>query len=261
MRLLSLWCPVVLGLLLGCGGPSGPGSAQRPSPEDDEDEVPAMTDVAALPTLGDYLPPLDKGRIEIAVPEGWYVPPASSKYVVRFQPTETIKYPCVVVTAEDYQEGGISTVTRKNAREFADQVASSLKKERSAVQPFEVGGFIGVAYRKRGKEPQSVSKILELFYLDTVVAGRKYSIHLRSREGSLEMDQPFLYTVVGGIKFAGLKTSPRPEEKKVKEDDQEQAEEKPAEEAEETEKAEKKPEKKVNGELDLDKLDELLKKE
>lgn len=254
MRPLFVWCPVVLGLLLGCGGPAGQGSAEKRDPVDEPAADPVTTDVAALPKLGDYLPPLDKGRIEVAVPEGWYVPPASSKYVVRFQPSETVRYPCVVVTAEDCREGGISTVTRENVGEFAEQVASSLKKERSAVRPFEVGDFVGVAYRKRGKEPHSVSKILELFYLDTVVAGRRYSIHLRSSEGSLETDRPFLYTVVGGIKFAELKASAPPEETKVKEDSRERAEEKPAEEVE------KKP-KKSGGELDLDKLDELLKKE
>ncbi|NQT12008.1 MAG: hypothetical protein HQ582_04635 [Planctomycetes bacterium] len=272
-----VWCPVILGLLLGCEGPSGQGSAEKraaasASSEPNESDRPEMVDPGELPKLGDYLPPLDKGRIEVAVPEGWYVPPANTKkYVVRFQESPTERYPSVVVTAEDYEGEGISTVTRTNVRTFADQIASALKKEKSAVQPFEVGRFVGVAYRKRGRESQSVSKIIELFYLDTVVAGRKYSVHLRSSGGSLEEGQPYLYAVVAGIKFAELESSAQPEKKEVKEEApeepgkgegpheekkaEEQAGEKPAE------KAEKKPKKTGDGELDLDKLDELLKKQ
>jgi len=111
-----VWPAIVLGLLAGCGAPSDQGSAANRSSA-------ANADVAKerdLPKLGDYLPPLDRGRIELAPPEGWHVPSASSKYVVRVQKSRTSTYPALIVTAEDYQGEGIFHVSSENVSKFAD---------------------------------------------------------------------------------------------------------------------------------------------
>lgn len=283
MRPLFPWpllcCPVLMGLLLGCSRPSAQGTAKKRAAASEasgvgESGLPGVADVGESPKLGDYLPPLDKGRVEVAVPEGWHVPPANSKYVVRFTRSDADDYPTVVVTAEDYQGQVGSTVTKENVRKFAEEVARELKKERSAVQPFQVGDFVGVRYRKRGPEPGRVSGTIEALFLDTVVEGRKYSIHLRAREGSLEQELPYLYAVVGGIKFVGRQSATQAqaeersdeaekpaaqteEEGKVGEESKQEGE-KPA--GEKPEEPGKKPKTSGDGELDLDKLDELLKK-
>jgi len=244
---------LVLVLLAGCGAPSDQGSAET---------RPGTTSAGAakerdLPKLGDYLPPLDKGRIELAPPEGWYVPPASSKYVVRVQKSRTSMYPSVIVTAEDYRGEGIFNVSSENVGKFAEQIAAALKKDRSAVKRFERGNFVGVAHAKRGKVTTPVTKIIEMLRLETVVAGRKYRIELRSEDRSLQRDQPYLFAVVDGIRFpaAGSDEKPKPAPaEKAKEPPQEGADQQA-----QPEKTPKEEPKKGKG-LDLDKLDELLEK-
>ena len=68
-------CPVLMGLLLGCSRPSGTGTAKKRAPASeakiaDELGLSDAVDVGDLPKLGDYLPPLDRGRIEVAMRRG-----------------------------------------------------------------------------------------------------------------------------------------------------------------------------------------------
>jgi hypothetical protein len=255
------------GLLAGCGGPSpqdapeGRGdSASPPRPSD-------ATGVETLAELGDYLPPLDDGRIEVAPPKGWHCPPRSHLYVFRAQKSVQERYPRLVVTAEDVGDD-VADVSEANVDQFAKQTAAALNKSPSEVLPVVLGDFVGVAYRRRGREEKSVSRIVDLLYLDTVVGGRKYSIVLRTEEGMLEAGKPYLYAVAKGIRFLPSETQAPPRKAeprdaaaaglpKVREDvpgqDAGKPEKKPEEEAHGA------TEKKDGVELDLDKLDALLK--
>lgn len=245
-----VWPAVVLGLLAGCGAPSDQGSAANRSSA-------AKADVAKgrdLPKLGDYLPPLDRGRIELAPPEGWHVPSASSKYVVRVQKSRTSTYPALIVTAEDYQGEGIFHVSSENVSKFAEQMAAALEKDKSAVKRFERGKFVGVAHAKRGRVRTPVTRIIEMLCLETVVAGRKYRIELRSEDGSLQRDQPYLFAVVDGIRFLAAGSDEKPKQSPVG-----KAEEPPKEGGEEQGEAKEGPKEEPNKDegLDLDKLDKL----
>lgn len=234
-----VWLAVPLAALAGCGA----GSEQKPAGNEKPSNV---IETTGLPALGDYLPPLDDGRLEFAAPKGWHFPPRSSKYVVRAQKSATEEYPSIVLTAEDYDGEGIDTVSMKNVETFAGKVAATAKKEKSAVKPVKIGRFVGVVYTKRAKVRQPVTRILDLLLLETVVDGRKYRFELRSEEGSREKDQPYLYAVAEGTRFAGAKGD---SEKGQEDDAKERPKAKPKE----------KPKKEGGLELDLDKLDDLLK--
>lgn len=263
------WLVVPLPWLLGCGSPSQPGAAKT---------QPSVVNPPELPELGDYLPPLDRDRIEVAPPKGWHLPPRSSKYLLRVQKSRRSNYPNIVITAEDYQGEGVVTVSQDNVDKFADQRAAALEKSKSALRLAEIGEFAGIAYGKRVKVRTPVSVILDVACLETVVAGRKYCIELRSEEGSLEKDRPSLFALVGGIKFlsrepkeapgreSGEPVKEKPEEARQADD---QAKQRPKEEPKQAPKEKPKPEAKEKAkqpskksgelELDLDKLDELLK--
>ena len=276
---LVVWLVVPLGLPAGCGtGPDDPPPKKRST----------VVSTQELPSLSDYLPPLDGGRIEFAPPNGWNVPPASSDYVVRVRKSGKESYPSIVVTAEDSE--GMANVSAENVKEFAGRVAAAVEKDKSAVTPMEIGRFVGVAYRKRAKVKRPVTRILEVLYLETVVAGRKYRIELRCEEGSLEKSQPYLFAVVKGIKFLdkGAREKPGETAEKQEEPEEEPQEAKPQKgkpqkdkegagaakqgakqepkkepkagpKAEPKEKAKKKAKEAGSLELDLDKLDKLLK--
>ncbi|HUT89980.1 MAG TPA: hypothetical protein VMY37_10805 [Thermoguttaceae bacterium] len=261
---LVVWLVVPLGLPAGCG--TGPDDA---SPK----KRSTVVGTQELPSLSDYLPPLDGGRIEFAPPKGWNVPPASSDYVVRVRKSAKENYPSIVVTAEDSE--GIANVTAENVKEFAGQVAAAVEKDKSAVKPM-IGKFVGVAYRKRAKVRKPVTRILEVLYLETAVAGRKYRIELRCEEGSLEKSQPYLFAVVEGIRFLEAGPDEKPEETAATKEEPEEEPQKDKEgapeakqgakqepkagpKAEPKEKAKKKAKEEGGLELDLDKLDKLLK--
>lgn len=189
------WLATFCLMAVGCGGPQQPAANQA---------APAATPVGsdAQIELGDPIPMLDDGRIEAAPPKGWTVPSRDNRFVVRFQETTESLYPTIIVTAEDYP--AIPDVTRQNVAEFAAklQADESLK----TAKPVQVGSLVGVMYRKRGVEKGSINKILERLFLATAVAGRKYSLELRTREGTLPETQPYLLAVARGIKF--LKATP-----------------------------------------------------
>jgi hypothetical protein len=214
-----------------------------------------------LPPLGDYLPPLDKGRLEVAPPEGWHVPSASSQYVVRVQKSNQEKYPSVTVTAEDYDGQGISDVSEENVEKFAAQVAEAVGKKASSVKPTRIGDLVCVEYAKRGKVGPP-TRILDLLYLETVVAGRKFRFELRSEEGSLEEDRPYLYAVVNGARFLEAASQPKqqespqaqaePEEKQAEDDQPDKQPPKPEPEETPEKKADEKADQEDGLELDPD---------
>lgn len=183
------WLLLPLALMAGCNDTQK--ESVRPEPKG--------VSTGNLPKLGDYLPPLDQSRVEIAPPAEWHIPPRSSKWIARFQQSDESQYPSIIITAEDCQS--IFTVSESNLSEFADQIAA--EQSVAEVKPVTIGRFAGVAYQKRGKEKQSIDRILERLFLETVVAGRKYCIELRTREGSLAEGQPYLFAVANGIRFLG----------------------------------------------------------
>ncbi len=91
-------------------------------------------DVAGLPPLRQYEPPLDSGRVEIAGPAGWRVAPRYGDYVVRFQGSDKELYPMILITAEDYAEEALTTET---VARFAQQVAPA------GAKPVAIGSRVG----------------------------------------------------------------------------------------------------------------------
>jgi hypothetical protein len=187
---------VAAGLLIGCER-----SPQAPS-------APPLRTIKAdgLPELGDPLGSLDRERLEIAPPQGWYVPSQTTQWIVRFAASKETTYPSIIVRAEDYQ--GLANVSRANVDEFAEQVAEAFQQDKTAAKqtmaivPIEIGRFVGVSYRRKGKAPYGLKEIVvERLLLESVVAGRKYTIELQTRDGDLERYEPYLLAVAAGVRF------------------------------------------------------------
>ncbi|MBN2023880.1 MAG: hypothetical protein JW809_13945 [Pirellulales bacterium] len=195
-------------LVVGCGRPETPPAEPPPGPP---------------PKLGDYLPPLDQGRLEVAPPAGWYVPPRSAKYIARFTVSRTESYPSILITAASYEE--IADVTDENVDEFRNEIEGRLLEEEgdsdaqdaaSTVETIRAGPFLGVAYRKRAKTTADLKTIaLERIVLETVVEGRKYVVELRTEAGTARQYRPHLLAVAGGMKFRG-----RPAESEAKDSEE-----------------------------------------
>jgi len=184
---------VLLVLLAGCGE-DPPKTASPPQAQD------------RLPKLGEYLMPLDDGRVEIAPPAGWVTPPRKSEFLVWFKKSNQETYPCILVTVEDHD--GIANVTPKNVEAFVKELAEGFKADGAtaklarSITPVKIGSFAGAAYRRRGKVKQDFKTIvLDRLIVETAADGRKYRFELRVRDGAVDKYQPYVLAVASGTKY------------------------------------------------------------
>lgn len=254
------------GLLLGCGGSTdeggsgggggGGGGAIR------------KVAVAKLPKLGEPLPQvLDEGRVVIAPPAGWQISPRDSRWLIRFQEDPHQSYPSIIVKAED-ESSSMRNVTRETLHDFAKRVAAELeasKSQKTVIEEFEAGSFVGVNYERRGKAKHDYKTIIvERLILETIVDGRRYSIDLRTRDQDLHRYRPYAFAVAAGMEFrqrgelSATPPEPGPSETPAEPGPIEPApSETPAEPAEEPAPDEKPPEKPAAGEPALEFEEEL----
>ncbi len=171
-------------------------------PEEETAAEPISVSLENPPPLGDLVGPLDEGRIEVAAPRGWYVPPRSDSWIIRFQASRGTPYPTILLSATDHQ--GVYHVTAENVAVFAERRREELAaaSPAAAVEPVQVGGLVGAAYRLRGEERDGVRRrVVERIFLETVVAGRMYTFELRTLPDETAACRPYLMAVAAGAVF------------------------------------------------------------
>lgn len=164
-------------------------------------------------TLGDYLPPLDGGKIEIAVPDGWKPLPRDSKYVVRFARFESGGgLPRMEVVVEENNLGGLTDVTQTNVGDFAVAVAKDLEASGTAVieppLPMVIGSVPCARYVSHLKLKIGEGTILvERQTLELLHSGRRYKINLLVEVNKLLDSRDAAYAVCAGIRFPTAESS------------------------------------------------------
>ena len=161
-------------------------------------------DTGGLPALGEYAPPLDSGRIEIAGPEGWELVGRTKGYVVRFVASSDDTYPMILVKAE---EASTEPLTRESVVAFASGLGAD-----GTAQPVVIGDRVGVLQLKHGKEPNTIDRILERLIFTTVVGKRTYLMELRTRQDRVSESQDMLFAVVAGMREMGATPAETPED-------------------------------------------------
>ncbi|WP_347243601.1 hypothetical protein [Thermogutta sp.] len=223
---ITVFCVAIGAFVLsdGCGKSGSSSDGKAPSI--------ARLDIGELPVLGDPLPPLDEGRLEISPPRDWVVSPRSSRYIVRFQAAEGNPYPTVIVTAEDCQQ--FKNVDAGNVDAFAKFVASELASAgaKTTVKTGQIGQLVGVMYTRRARVKDALGGIVDRVFFDTVVAGRRYQFELRSPPETVGLAEPYFLAIVRGAKVSGvseLEETLASEEAAAKPDTKESAARAPAE--------------------------------
>lgn len=196
--------PVSMAALVLWGPASG---CSKTSSEKSEPAAgPSVPDLAQpdMPPLGDYLPLLDEGRLEMAPPKSWAVSPRSAKFVVRFQSDPSAPYPSVVVTVEDCAQ--FRNVTEKNIGEYVKYVAAEMEAagRSGTIQPGRIGQMIGVVYQRRVKVKDSLGTILDQLYFDTVRGGRRYRFQLWANSDVIDLAKPAFLSILNGTKFSAV---------------------------------------------------------
>lgn len=189
------WNLLGLGLILlvaGCGG-----GQQQSTDGGQTSTAPAYR--ATLPPLDAPLPPLDDGRVVVAGPKGWYYPPRSAKYVFRVQRSADRGVPLIALTAEDATS--VRNLTRETVGEFIRQLAEEHQKSPASYVQRQVGNRMWVAYRRRGREPGRVGVVYDILVMETVVAGRRYTLRLVCEPNELDQWEPYVRAVAAGMRF------------------------------------------------------------
>ncbi|MGD9645491.1 MAG: hypothetical protein AB7U73_07250 [Pirellulales bacterium] len=238
-----IWLGLTL-LAAGCGGSKSPADVSKadwakangsgkPAPVGQAIEV---VDVAKLKPLGDRLAPLDDGRLTLAPPAAWVFGPRSSERLAMFQLEPDDPYPAIILTAVDVQ--ATASLSPENIAGFAAELQAQLDEELAAknlalaepVKVVQIGDFLGVEYTRTAKAKDTR---LERCFLETVQAGRRYQLEMRTRAGSLFRFRPYIYAVAAGMKFGPESAAPSGEETTESEPDAptEPAEPKPSDEA------------------------------
>jgi hypothetical protein len=200
-------CLVVACVLAGCGGSSGTPAANGGGGGSGIKVVAADK----LPPLGDYLPPLDVGRIEAAPPKDWKVPSRGSQCLARFV-AGTSELPRVEITGEDSSYGEIQTLTKDDLQKFTDMIVKELADRQDVLEPalpMIIGDTPYVRHVRKSiinfKRTNVNDRVpVERQILQTIAGGRVYTVDLQIAEGTLGQNPQFrdaAYAVAAGIRF------------------------------------------------------------
>jgi hypothetical protein len=199
--------------LLACTGCGGGGSAPAAGTLS---EI-KRREVASLPAIGDYLPPLDDGMLEAAPPAGWNVMRRGRTFLVGFAKGKASELPRIVISAGDPPDGSPSTLTEAGAGPFAAEqdkelrTAAKLGKKRVGEYnlPIVLGDTVFIRHVRQATLADAPCVIQSL---QTIQNGRLYTVELIAEieaaraeeyEKSLAQWRDYGYAVAANLKFAG----------------------------------------------------------
>ena len=196
VRAASLW---LLGGMFLAAGCSGGGSADKSGAAASGGAKPS--DVLAE-KLGDYMPPLDQGRLEIAAPKGWNWANPGGGVLVAFKPqdAEVNALPRVLLTVEDSPFLELDDVTSANVEELVSLVADSLG-EAKPQEPVRAVTAAGQPFAQYTLLAKRRSQIVVQQILKTIVGGRAYTLQLEVYQPQFDQHKMALNVIAASMKF------------------------------------------------------------
>ncbi|HPM81308.1 MAG TPA: hypothetical protein PLF81_11445 [Candidatus Anammoximicrobium sp.] len=193
----------VLGMALTLGGCSGAGTTGGGAGGSGAGGAKGSSDDLAS-KIGDYMPPLDGGRLEIAPPKGWEWANPGGGVLVAFKPkgAELNSLPRILVSVADSDSVGIDNVAADNVEAFARQVADSLPepKPKEPVRAVSLGKHQFARYITFGKRR---NQVVAQQTVTTAVGGRVYTLRLEVYQHQFDKYQAALSAVAMSMKFPG----------------------------------------------------------
>lgn len=165
--------------------------------------------VQDLPPVGEYLPSLDAGKVEIAPPANWNLIPRGSKWLASFCKGKVSELPRITVDADYPPPSFADNVTEENVEALADalnkQMATERRKVEEPCRPIILGDTLFLRHVRLAQGPAVIQS------LQTVRNGRLYTVELiadvnaprhEEYEASLTEYRDFGYAVAANMKFA-----------------------------------------------------------
>ena len=229
---------VVVLSMLGCGGG---GDASRPAVGKPTASAIKRRTVDSLPAIGEYLPPLDDGKVEIAPPADWKPLPRDARYLARFVKGKASELPRITVTAWDSPLVEVADLNESNAGLLEAQLIKEMKRDKKTVtelpKPIILGSTLFLRHVRRARLPSGDHVVVQA--LDTVRGGRIYTIELIANidaprpeeyEASLTHWRDQGYAVAANLKFGGREPAPTETPAETPPPAEKSADDKPAEE-------------------------------
>ena len=197
LRAPATWLLLLGGIILaGCsGGDPADKSAASGSASADPSDVLAEK-------LGEYMPPLDEGRLEIAACKGWNWGRPGGEILVVFKPqdAEINSLPRVLLTVEESPFLELDNVTPANVEDFVSLVADSLAdaKPQEPVRAVTAAGQPFAQYTLLAKRR---SQIVVRQVLQTIVDSRVYTLQLEVYQPELDQHKMALNVIAASMKF------------------------------------------------------------
>jgi hypothetical protein len=200
---------IVLVAYAGCGRGTVPSGG---------DNLPNMKrrELAILPEVGDYSPPLDDGRLEAAPPAGWNVMQRGKTYLIGFAKGKASELPRIVLNAEELPAGSPAELTEEKVAEFAASqdrgLRAAAKAGKKKIAEYNLPIVLGeTPFVRHVRQAQLGDTPCVIQSLQTIRSGRLYTIELiaeidaaRSEEydRSLTRWRDDAYAVAAHLKFA-----------------------------------------------------------
>jgi hypothetical protein len=172
------------GGLAGCGrGGAATDQQQTAAPSEAGEETETgykYRAVEDLPAVGDYLAPLDDGKVEVAGPAGWIQLPNTSRHLAAFAQDKANQLPRITVTAAESPLPVLGDVTEDTIEQFVEIFDREFQRDAKKVVP-EFGRpiYLGETLFVRHVRLAIISgKKVAIQSLKTVQGGRLYNIEL-----------------------------------------------------------------------------------
>jgi hypothetical protein len=181
------WLLWLLFCALGCGGtsdslPEAPGELKH-------------REIASLPAVGDYLPPIDDGRLAVAPPIDWSVLPRGRTHLLGFAKGKPNELPRILIHAEEPPPDSPDELTEENAPAFAEQQDAELqqvgkqgkKKIHEYHLPIVLGETVYVRHVRQASLGAGTPCVVQS--LQTTRGGRLYTVELLVQIDAAHADQ------------------------------------------------------------------------
>lgn len=202
---------VVAMVVVGCTKPAvGPAPPAAPTTTESGIRVRAA---AELPKVGEYPPPIDDHRLEVAPPADWLVVPRTAGSLITFVQDRGSQLPRIAINAQDAPEGIDANLTEDNVAELLKWLETDLQEsQRTAWEkglPIILGETLFVRHVRPARDASGTPLVVQS--LQTVQNGRLYTVELivevdaaraEEYEGSLTRLRDHGYAVAASMRFA-----------------------------------------------------------
>ncbi|MEW4565153.1 hypothetical protein AB1K70_21700 [Bremerella sp. JC770] len=232
LRMSLIACAVFLFSALGCTSqsstPEATGGGNAPSAKPAASTAPPAK--VSLAPVGEATPPLDGGRVQSNMPQGWKFLPRSNDRLFAAYLEDKSGIPRLVLREAD--AGGLpETTSADSAKQLVAKITEDVGAGKdAAITVVNIGDNWFVRYEKAMKFRSLAANGV---FLETVRSGKRYSIELLTYSVDKEKFLPALYRFAADLKVEAAESPEAAPEADAADEPSETTEEKPSEAPEE----------------------------